>query len=117
MTLQDDQTAIANAEAALTALGPLSASNFDQAFQQLVIRHNAQQDIKKYQNNQFYPDAFNLISQVNSAQAGSDKVVLISQFLRTYAEYIATETQALEATHSTVKAIVDAIPPMTGQSG
>lgn len=114
MTIQDDQTAIANAEAALTALGPLSATNFDQALVLLRQRKNAQDDIKKYQNNQFYPDAFGLIGQIQAAQAGSDKVVLISQFLRTYAEYIATQTQALEATHSTVKSIVDAIQPMTG---
>jgi len=112
MTIQDDQTAIANAEAALVALGPLTSANFDQALAQLRIRKQAQDDIKKYQNNQFYPDAFNLISQVQSASAQTDKVVLISQFLRTFAEYVATQTQALEPTHPTIKSIVDAIPPM-----
>lgn len=116
MTLQDDQTAIANAEAALTALGPLSASNFDQAFAQLVIRHNAQQDIKKYQNNQFYPDAFNIMNQMQNVASTSDKVVLISQYLRAYAEYIATQTQTLEKTYTTVKSIVDNISPMSSQA-
>ena len=117
MTLQQDQQDIADAEAALTALGPLTAANFDQALALLRKRKNAQDDIKKYQNNQFYPDAFNLISQVQNAVAQTDKVVLISQYLRTYAEYIATQTQALQATHPTVKSIVDAITPMTGSNG
>ena len=116
MTIQQDQQDIASAEAALTALGPLNSSNFDQALVLLRKRKNAQDDIAKIQQNQFYPDAFNLISQVQNAAQG-DKVVTISQFLRQFAEYVATETQSLEATHSTVKAIVDAIPPMTGSNG
>lgn len=116
MTLQQDQQAIQQAEAALAALGPLTSATFDQAFQLLVQRKNAQDDIKKYQTNQFYPDAFNLVSQAQNAGQG-DKVVTISQFLRQFAEYVATQTQSLEPTHSTVKSIVDAIPPMTGSNG
>lgn len=114
MTLASDQQDIADAEAALQALGPLTSANFDQALVLLRKRRNAQDDIKKIQSNQFYPDAFNLIGQVQSANAQTDKVVLISQFLRTYAEYIATQTQSLQATHPTVKSIVDAIAPMGG---
>jgi len=118
VTLASDQQDIIDAETALTALGPLTSANFDQALVLLRKRRNAQDDIAKIQKNQFYPDAFNLIGQVNSAQAGSDKVVLISQFLRTYAEYIATQTQTLEKTYTTVKTIVDNIPPMSsGASG
>jgi len=117
MTLQQDQQTIQQAEASLIALGTLSSANFDQALQLLVQRHNAQQDIAKYQNNQFYPDAFNAISQVQNAGAQSDKIVLISQFLRQFAEYITTQTQTLEKTHTTVKTIVDNMPPMTGTSG
>ncbi len=117
MTLQQDQQIIQQTEASLTALGTLSSSNFDQALQLLVQRHNAQQDILKYQNEQFRPDASNLIGQVQNAQANTDKISVISQFLRTFAEYIATQTQALEPTHSTVKSIVDAIVPMTGTNG
>lgn len=116
MTLQQDQQDIAQAEAALTALGTLNSSNFDQAFQLLRKRKNAQDDMQKIQSNQFYPDAFNLISQAQNAGQG-DKVVTISQFLRQFAEYVATQTQSLEPTHSTVKSIVDAIPPMTGGNG
>ncbi|HEX9502872.1 MAG TPA: hypothetical protein VF974_00935 [Patescibacteria group bacterium] len=112
MTLQSDQQDIADAEAALVALGPLSSSNFDQALVQLRKRKQAQDDIAKIQGNQFSTDGFNLISQVQTAGAQTDKVVVISKFLRTFAEYIATETQALEGTHPTVKSIVDAIPPM-----
>lgn len=117
MTLQQDQQDIAQAEAALTALGTLNSSNFDQALQLLRKRKNAMDDIAKIQQNQFYPDAFNLISQVQAAQAGSDKVVLISQFLRQFAEYVATQTQTLEKTNTAVKSIVDNIPPMTGSNG
>lgn len=117
MTLQDDQQIIQQTEASLTALGTLTSANFDQALQLLAKRRNAQLDIQKYQNNQFYQDAFNLISQVQNAAAQTDKVVLISQFLRQFAEYIATQTQSLEATHPTVKSIVDAIPSMTGNNG
>jgi len=115
MTLQQDQQDIADAEAALASLG-LSQANYNQALAQLVKRRNALQDIQKIQQNQFYSDAFNLISQVQNASAQTDKVVAISQFLRSFAEYVATQTQSLEATHSTIKSIVDAIGPMgTGQ--
>jgi hypothetical protein len=112
MTIQDDQQAIANAEAALVALGPLSSSNFNQALTQLIIRRNAQLEIQTLQSKQFNPDAFNLIGQVQAANAQTDKVLVISTFLRTFAEYIATETQALQGAHPTVKEIVDNIPPM-----
>jgi hypothetical protein len=112
MTLASDQQDIIDAEAALVALGPLTAANFDQALVLLAKRRNAQQDIKKYQNEQFRPDAFNLIGQVQSASAQTDKVTVISLFLRSFAEYIATQTQVLEPTHNTVKNIVDAIAPM-----
>ncbi len=115
MSLQQDQQDIADAEAALATLG-LSPANFGAALQQLVKRRNAQQDIQKIQQNQFAPDGFNLINQVQNANAQTDKVVVISQFLRAFAEYIATQTQALEATHSTVKSIVDAIAPMGGSN-
>jgi hypothetical protein len=116
MSLQQDQQDIADAEAALVALGPLNASNFDQALVQLAKRRAAQLDIQKYQNEQFRPDAFNLINQIQSAIASSDKVSVISLFLRKFAEYSATQTQALEPTHPTVKSIVDAMPPMGGSS-
>jgi hypothetical protein len=115
MTLQQDQQDIADAEAALQAIG-ISPANFGPALVQLVKRRNAQQDIQKIQANQFASDGFNLINQVQNANAQTDKVVVIAQFLRTFAEYIATQTQALEATHSTVKSIVDAIPPMGGSN-
>lgn len=115
MTIQQDQQDIQDAEAALQALG-LAPANFASALTQLVKRRNAQQDIQKYQNEQFRPDASNLIGQVQSAQANIDKISIISQFLRTFAEYVATQTQALEGTHATVKSIVDAIPPMGGGS-
>jgi hypothetical protein len=114
MSLQQDQQDIADAEAALVALGPLTSANFDQALVLLRKRKNAQQDIQKYQNEQFRPDAFNLINQIQTAPAQTDKVTVISQFLRTFAEYAATQTQSLESTHSTVKSIVDAITPMGG---
>lgn len=116
MTLQQSQQDITDAETALAALGPLTSANFDQALVLLRKRKNAQDNIATIQKNQFYPDAFNLISQVQSAQAQTDKVVVISQFLRTFAEYVATQTQALEPTHSTVKSIVDAMAPMGGTS-
>lgn len=116
MTLQQDQQTIQQAEASLAALGTLNSSNFDQAFQLLVQRHNAQQDMQKIQQNQFYTDAFNLISQAQNAGQG-DKVVTISQFLRTFAEYVAGQTQTLEKTNTTIKSIVDNIPPMTGSNG
>jgi hypothetical protein len=112
VSLQQDQQDIIDAEAALVALGPLSSANFDQALVQLAKRRAAQLDIKKYQNEQFRPDAFNLISQVQNAAAQTDKVSVVSLFLRTFAEYTATQTQALEATHPTVKSIVDAMQPM-----
>ncbi len=115
MSLQQDQQDIADAEAALASLG-IAPANFNAALTQLVKRRNAQQDIAKIQQNQFYPDAFNLISQVQSANAQTDKVVVISQFLRTFAEYTATQTQALQGTYSTVPTIVDHIPPMGGSS-
>lgn len=115
MSLQQDQQDIADATAALQGLG-LTQPNFAQALAQLVKLRNAQQDIQTIQKNQFYPDAFNLISQVQNTPAQTDKVVVISQFLRTFAEYVATQTQALEPTHSTVKSIVDAILPMGGNS-
>lgn len=114
MTLASDQQDIADAQAALQALGPVTPSNFAQVLVQVNKWRNAQDDIKKYQGEQFRPDAFNLIGQVQSAPAQTDKVTVTSQFLRTYAEYIATQTQALQATHPTVKSIVDAIAPMTG---
>lgn len=116
MSLQQDQQDIADAEAALVALGPLSSANFDQALVQLAKRRAAQIDIQKYQNEQFRPDAFNLINQIQATTAGSDKISVISLFLRKFAEYAATQTQALEPTHPTVKSIVDAIPPMGGSS-
>ncbi len=112
---QQDQQAITDAETALAALGTLTPANFDQALVLLRKRKNAQDHIATIQQNQFYTDAFNLISQVQNAVQG-DKVVVISQFLRTFAEYIATQTQALESTHSTVKSIVDAILPMGGSN-
>lgn len=112
MTLASDQQDILDAQTALTTLGPVTPTNFAQVLVQVQKWRNAQIDIQKIQNNQFYPDAFNVISQVQSAPAQTDKVVLISQFLRMFAEYIATQTQALEPTHNTVKLIVDAIPPM-----
>jgi hypothetical protein len=114
--LQQDQQDIADAEAALLALGPLTQANFDQALKLLRKRKNAQDDMAKIQANQFSADGFNLISQVQNASAQTDKVVVISQFLRQFAEYIATQTQTLEATHSTVKSIVDAILPMGGSN-
>jgi hypothetical protein len=112
MSLQQDQQDIADAQAALTALGPVTPSNFNQVLVQINKWRNAQIDIQKYQNEQFRPDAFNLINQIQSASAGSDKTSVISIFLRTFAEYIATETKALEGAHPTVKEIVDNIPPM-----
>jgi len=115
MTLAQDQQDIADAEAALATLG-LSPASFGAALQHLVKRRNAQLDMQKIQQSQFSPDGFNLINQVQNAQAQTDKFVVISQFLRTFAEYIATQTQALEATHPTIKSIVDAISPMGGSS-
>jgi hypothetical protein len=112
MTIQQNQADIAAAEAALIALGPLTEANFDQALAQLVIRKNALQDLAQSQINQFFSDGFSLVSQVQSDSSQTDKTILVSQFLRTFAEYICTQTQALEATNSTVSAIVDAIPPM-----
>ena len=113
MTIQQDQQDIADAEAALTAMG-LTQANYASAFQQLQKRRNAQLDIQKYQNEQFRPDASNLIGQVQNTPASLDKISTISQFLRTFAEYIATQVKALEGTYSTVKDIVDHIPPMGG---
>lgn len=113
MTLQQDQQDIQDAEAALQSMG-LAPGNYGPALTQLIKRRNAQQDIQKYQNEQFRPDASNLIGQVQNAQANIDKISVISQFLRTFAEYIATQTKALEGTYSTVKDIVDHIPPMGG---
>lgn len=112
MTIQQNQTDIANAEAALIALGPLTAANFDAALVQLVIRKNAQQDLVQSQLNQFFTNGFSLISQIQSDSSQTDKTILVSQYLRTFAEYITTQTQALEAAHPNVKAIVDNIPPM-----
>jgi len=114
MSLQQDQQDIADAEAALVALGPLTSANFDLALVQLMKRRNAKQDIQKIQQNQFSPDGFDLINLVQTSSAQIDKVVVISQFLRVFAEYIATQTQSLQGTHPTVKSIVDAIPPMSG---
>lgn len=116
MSLQSAQQDIIDAEAALVALGPLSSANFDLALVQLAKRRNAQLEIQKYQNEQFRPDAFSLINQIQSAAANSDKVSVISLFLRKFAEYSATQTQALEGTHPTVKSIVDSMPPMGGSS-
>lgn len=115
MSLQQDQQDIADAEAALATIG-LAPANFNQALTQLVKRRNAMQDIAKIQQNQFYQDAFNLINQVQNANAGSDKIVVISQFLRSFAEYVATQTEALQATYADIKTLVDHIPPMGGGS-
>lgn len=113
--LQQDQQDVADAEKALAALGSLSSANFDQAFKLLRKRRNALDDIAKIQQEQFYQDAFNLISQAQSAGQG-DKVVIVSQFLRQFAEYIATQTQSLQATYSDIKSIVDHIGAMGGGS-
>jgi hypothetical protein len=112
MSIQQNQTDIANATAALIALGPLTEANFDQALAQLVIRKNAQQDLVQSEINQFFTNGFDLISQIQSDSSQTDKTILVSQYLRKFAEYIATQTQALQAANSTVSAIVDAIPPM-----
>lgn len=112
--LQQDQQDIVDAEAALVALGPLSAANFEQALKLLRKRKNAQDDMATIQKNQFYNDAFNLISQVQNATAQTDKVVVISQFLRSFAEYIATQTEALQPTYADIKTLVDHIAPMGG---
>ena len=116
MSLASSQQDIIDAQAALVALGPVTPSNFNQVLAQVTKWRNAQIEIAKIQGNQFYPDAFSLISQVQAAPAQTDKTVLISQFLRTFAEYITTETQILQTTHPTVKGIVDAIPPMGGSN-
>src|SRR5258708_32729595 len=102
MTLQSDQQDIADAEAALVALGPLSSSNFDQALVQLRKRKQAQDDIAKIHGHQISTDGFNLISQVQPAGAQTDKVVVISKSLRTFAEYIAPEKQPLDGPHRTI---------------
>lgn len=115
MSLQQDQQDIADATTALQSLG-LTQPNFTPALQQLLKLRNAQQDIQKIQQNQFYPNAFDLISQVQNASAQTDKVVLIAQYLRQFAEYIATQTQALQGTHATIVDIVNNIPPMGGNS-
>ncbi|HEX3642894.1 MAG TPA: hypothetical protein VHV10_16535 [Ktedonobacteraceae bacterium] len=112
MSLQSAQQDIIDAQAALLALGTITPSNFDQARVQIAKWNNAQLEIQKYQNEQFRPDAFSLINQIQSAAANSDKVSVISLFLRKFAEYAATQTQALEPTHPTVKSIVDAMGPM-----
>jgi hypothetical protein len=116
MSLQQEQQDVIDAEAALIALGALSADNFNQAHQLLKKRKNAQDNINTIQSNQFHPDAFNLINQIQNKAAQTDKVVVISQFLRTFAEYIATQTQALQGTHPTIKDIVDNIIPMGGEN-
>jgi len=115
MTIQQDQQDIADAEAALQSMG-LAPANFNQALQQLVKRRNAQQDIQKYQSEQFRTDASNLIGQVQNTPANLDKLSTASQFLRTFAEYVATQTQALQGTYSTIKDIVDHIAPMGGNT-
>jgi hypothetical protein len=112
MSIQQNQQDIASAEAALIALGPLTSANFDKALAQLVLRKNAQQDLVQSEMNQFFTNGFSLISQIQSDSTQTDKTILVSQYLRTFAEYIATQTQALQADNSTVSAIVDAIAPM-----
>ena len=107
---------MSDAETALAALGPLSASNFDQAAKLLQKRKSGLDTIGRIQQNQFYPDAFSLISQVQATTAPSDKIVVISQFLRQFAEYTATQTQILEKTYQDVKSIVDHISPMGGSN-
>jgi ABC-type transporter Mla subunit MlaD len=114
MSLQQDQQDIADAEAALQALG-VSQENYIQILQQLIKRRNALQDIQKIQQNQFHADAFSLISQVQNA-VQSDKVVVLSQFLRQFAEYVAGQTLTLQATYSDMKEIVDNIAPMGGEA-
>jgi hypothetical protein len=111
MTIQQNQADIASATAALEALG-LTDANFTPALTQLVILQAAQQDLVQSQQNQFFTDGFNIVSQVQSDSLQTDKTIWVSEYLRTFAEYIATQTQALQATNSTVSAIVDAIPPM-----
>jgi superfamily I DNA and/or RNA helicase len=113
MSLQQEQQDVIDAEAALIALGALSANNFNQAHQLLKKRKNAQDNINTIQSNQFHLDAFNLIDQI---QNRATQTVVISQFLRTFAEYIATQTQALQGTHPTIKDIVDNIVPMGGEN-
>lgn len=113
MTLQQDQQDIADAEAALQAMG-IPPANFGPALTQLVKRRNAQQDMQKIQQNQFSTDGFNLISQVQNTPANIDKVVTVSQFLRQFAEYVAGQTLTLQAQYQDAKTIVDHIPPMGG---
>src|SRR5712692_12127954 len=112
MSIQQNQQDIANAESALIAIGPLTSANFDQALAQLVIRKNALQDLTQSEINQFFTNGFALISQIQSDSSQTDKTILVSQYLRTFAEYIAKQTQVLQTTNTTVSAIVDAIAPM-----
>ena len=115
MRLAQDQQDIIDAQAALATLG-IAPANFTPALQQLLKLRAAQQDITKIQANQFAPDGFNLINQVQSASAQTDKVVVIAQFLRAFMEYGVTQGLALQGTYATVPLIVDHIPPMGGAS-
>jgi hypothetical protein len=112
MSLQQDQQDISDAEAALQVLG-VDSAKYAQILQQLIKRRNAQQDMQKIQQNQFHADAYNLISQVQNA-VQSDKVVVLSQFLRTFAEYVVVKALILQETYHDAKTIVDHISPMGG---
>ncbi len=110
-TQQDVQTL----EATIEALGPLTSANFDQAAQLLQQRKTMINSIAMAQASQFYPDATSAISTLQqSALAGTDRFIGISNFLRTFAEYIAQNAMSLTAGDPKIKSTVDGIKAMTG---
>lgn len=114
MSIQQNQQEIAEAEADLQDLG-ITQDIFAQALQALVKRRNAQQNIKRIQQNQFYDDAFRIINLIHNTDQG-DRVVAVSRKLRLFAEYVAAQVLVLQATYADVETIVDNIPPFGGDN-
>jgi hypothetical protein len=108
--MQTDTTTIQEAEAALSAKG-IKVEDFQEVLALLKTRQQALDTIERQQQNQFYGDAFRLLNVVSKATQ-PDGVVLISQFLRRFAEHVATQTLTLQEPQKTLKDIVDMIPQL-----
>ena len=111
----EDVQAVQEAETALEALG-LDPSEYASALQNLQKRRDGLQNIQQEQQNKFRPEAFVAHGKLNTVEAESDKILLLSRSLRKFAEHIATHTLTLKDTYTTVKDIVDHIPNMGSES-
>lgn len=67
-------------------------------------------DAIQERENQFFPDAFQLVSQLRTT-AESDRVAVAAAFLRKFAEYVTTGTLSAPAGQD-VQTLVDNMPAM-----